>query len=201
MSISTYAELQTAIGSWMARSDLTTNIPDFITLFEAEAARRLRVRPMETATTLTTVSGSVALPTGYLGFRRVTWAGSSNQIDLTYKHPTMLKALYPSSATGTPADFTIEGSTLKVRPVDDTAGIDFLYFAKNAAVSGSLNWLFTNHPDIYLFGSLVEAKLFVEDVEAAALWKSRRDEIFDGINKLNFREPGALQMQVFGITP
>lgn len=199
MSITTYAELQTAVASWMARSDLTANIPDFITLFEAEAAPKLRVRPQETTTTLTTSSGSVALPTGYLGFRRVTWNGSS-QVDLTYKHPTMLKALYPTGATGTPADFTIEGGNLIIRPVDDT-GISLLYVAKTAAVSGSLNWLFTNYPNAYLFGALAEAKLFIEDFEGAALWKSRRDAIFEDIGLLNFREPGALQMQVYGNTP
>src|SRR4051794_29214485 len=106
MAISTYAELQTAIASWMARTDLTTNIPDFITLFEAEAARRLRVRPMETVGTITTTSGTGALPTGFLGFKRVTWNGST-QVELTYKHPSMIKALYPTGASGTPADYTI----------------------------------------------------------------------------------------------
>jgi len=44
----TYSGLQTAVGDWLARSDLSSNIPDFITLFEAEANRTLRTRQMET---------------------------------------------------------------------------------------------------------------------------------------------------------
>jgi hypothetical protein len=199
MAFTTYANLTANIATWLARSDLTDNIPDFITLFEAHAARKLRVRPMETAVTLVTSAGSVALPSGYLGFKRVTWLGST-QVELTYKHPTMLKALYPAGASGTPADFTIEGSTLKVRPIDDT-GVELLYFAKNAALSSALNWLYNNHPDAFLFGAMCEAKLFLEDFEGAALWKSRRDEVLDEIKLLNFREPGALQMQVYGQTP
>jgi hypothetical protein len=115
MSFSTYADLQSQVATWLARSDLTTNIPDFITLFEAAAARKLRVRPMETSTTLTTSSGVAALPTGYLGFRRATWNGSTN-VELTYKHPSMLKALYPTGSSGTPQDFTIEASSLILRP-------------------------------------------------------------------------------------
>ena len=58
MAITTYAELQTAIANWLARDDLTTYLPDFITLFEAAANRRLRVRQMETTATLTPSSGS-----------------------------------------------------------------------------------------------------------------------------------------------
>lgn len=199
MAITTFAELKTAVATWLARSDLTDNIPDFITLFEAAAARKLRVRPMETTGAITTTSGSGALPTGFLGFKRVTWNGDVN-LELTYKHPAILKGLYPSTGTGVPADYTIEASNIVIRPVDDT-GLTVLYYAKNAAVSGTLNWLFTAYPDVYLFGSLVEAKLFLEDFEGAALWKARRDEIFDEITKVNFREPNSLSVQVFGHTP
>lgn len=75
MSFSSYSALQSVIADQLARSDLTTQIPDFITLFEAEAARKLRIRPMETTTSLTTTSGVVSLPSDYLGWRKVTWAG------------------------------------------------------------------------------------------------------------------------------
>src|SRR5262245_15894630 len=75
MAITTYAQLQTAIASWLARSDLTATIADFITLFEAAANRRLRVRQMETSTNLTPSSGAATLPTDYLAWRRLTWAG------------------------------------------------------------------------------------------------------------------------------
>ncbi len=47
MSISTYAELQTAVGNWLNRADLTARIPEFIELFEARVKRDLRVRQME----------------------------------------------------------------------------------------------------------------------------------------------------------
>jgi hypothetical protein len=52
MAITTFAELKTAIASWLDRSDLTSTIPDFITLFESVANRRLRVRQMEKTITL-----------------------------------------------------------------------------------------------------------------------------------------------------
>lgn len=199
MAISTYSELQAAIASWLARDDLTSNIPDFITLFEAAAARRLRVRPMETTTTLTPASGTVALPTGYLGYRRLTWTGT-DRVDLTYVHPTYLQALYPTTPSDTPAHFTIEGANILIRPTDDT-DLEFVYYAKTGALSSALQWLFNNHPDAYLWGSLAEAHGFNIDQANMALWGQRRDQVFDEIEKLNFREPAGMAVRVLGPTP
>lgn len=199
MTLSTYADLQTQVANWLARDDLVTYIPDFITIFEAAAARRLRLRPQETSTTLTTASGSVALPTDYLGWRRLTWAGST-RVDLAYVHPSRLQNEFPTTPAGTPSWFTIEGTTLKIRPTDDTASIyEFLYFAKVPAISGALNWLWTAYPDVYLFGTLFEAYMFNKDAANAALWKARRDEIFDEMEMKQFREQGALAVRTGGI--
>ena len=46
MAISTYAELQTAVTDWMARSDLSGNAADFITLGEARLNRKLPLREL-----------------------------------------------------------------------------------------------------------------------------------------------------------
>jgi hypothetical protein len=198
MAITTYAELQSAIANWLARDDLTSYIPDFITLFEAAAARRLKVRLQESTTSLTPSSGVATVPSDYLGHRRVTWTGSPTQ-ELIYVTPPIY-AGYLESGSGTPSVFTIEGSNLRVAPSDDTA-LTFDYYAKTAAVSGSLNWLFTNHPDAYLFGSLCEANAFNKDVNAAGLWKARRDEIFDEISKRDFNERANMGVRVVGYTP
>jgi hypothetical protein len=53
MSFTTYAELQTTIAGYLARSDLTTQIPDFIRLAEIRLRRDLRIRQMLTSTTIT----------------------------------------------------------------------------------------------------------------------------------------------------
>ena len=42
MALTTYAELKTSVGDWLNRSDLTTAIPDFISLAEAQIERNLR---------------------------------------------------------------------------------------------------------------------------------------------------------------
>jgi len=201
MSITSYSELQTAVGNWLDHGLFTARIPEFIALFEAAANRRLRVRQQEVSTTLTPSSGSVALPSDYLAWRRVTWTGST-RVELQYVHPSYLQAAYPSSPSDVPRIFTIEGATLKVRPVDDTS-LEFDYLQKIPALSDSAttNWLLTAHPDLYLFGALVEAEMFGVNDERAPLWKARRDEIFDEIEKLSNKSRGAGAVRVMGVTP
>lgn len=201
MAITTYSELQAAIGNWLDHSLFTARVPEFIALFEAAANRRLRVRQMETSIDLTPSSGSAAVPTDYLAWRRVTWTGAP-RMELQYVHPSYLQAAYPSAPSGVPRIFTIEGSTLKVRPVNDTA-LELDYFQKVPALSGSVstNWLLSAHPDLYLFGSLVEAEMFGVNDERAPLWKGRRDEIFDEIEKLSNKTRGAGTVRAMGATP
>ncbi len=46
MAITSYSTLQTSIGDWLNRADLTAVIPDFITLAEAQFNRNIRHRKM-----------------------------------------------------------------------------------------------------------------------------------------------------------
>lgn len=199
MSITTYAELQTAIDNWLARSDLSGFSPDFITLFEAAAARRLRIRPMQMTATLTPSSGSANLPSDYLGYVRAT-VQSSPIIDMDYVHPSYLQSLFPSGTTGAPRYFTIEGSALKTLS-SDTTNIEFLYYAKQGALASALNSLFTNHPDAYLFGALKEAFAFNKAYDQASVWGQRLDDVFNQISLLNFREREGMAVKSVGAHP
>ena len=203
MSIATYAELRTAVENWLDHALFSARVPEFIALFEAAANRRLRVRQQEASSALTPSLGTVALPGDYLAWRRVTWTGAP-RVELQYVHPSYLQAAYPSSPADVPRIFTIEGSTLKVRPIDGAA-LEFDYFQKIPSLSSGAdsgtNWLLAAHPDLYLFGALVEAEMFGVNDERAPVWKARRDEIFDEIEKLSNKTRGAGAIRVTGVTP
>ena len=62
MALASYADLQTAVASWLNRTDMAAYIPDFIALAEERIYRTLRVKAMETAFTGTVAAGVVALP-------------------------------------------------------------------------------------------------------------------------------------------
>jgi hypothetical protein len=201
MSLTNYSDLTISIASWTARGDYTAaNFSDFTTLFEAHANRTLRTYNQETTTTLSTTSGSGSLPSDFLQWRRVTWTGSP-RVDLEYVHPSILQAYYPTIPSARPALFTIEGSTLKIRPIDDT-GLEFDYWAKiPTLVTNSTNWLMTNWPDIYLAGVLSEADKFNKDPDNMALWQSQRDTLIDELNKSDNRPSGPGAIRVMGYTP
>lgn len=203
MSISTYSTLQDAIGNWLDHSLFSSRYPDFIQLFEATANRRLRTRNQETSTSLTPdSSGQATLPTDYLAWRRVTWLGSSRQ-ELDYVEPSYFQAAFPSRPSDVPRFFTIEDSTLKVMPLDSTS-VQLEYYKQIPALaSNSTNWLLTAHPDLYLFGSLVEAEMFGVNDERVPAWKARRDEIFEELIRLDNKTrsgPGTY-IKVMGVTP
>jgi hypothetical protein len=199
VSLSTYADLQAQIANFLARDDLTAYIPDMITLFEAAAARRLKVRPQETTVSIATTNGVGTLPTDYLGYRRVTWTGSPIT-DLTYVAPSIFQFDTPYTIAGTPQEFTIEGSSISMNPQDDT-GLQMVYYQRTAAVSGALNWLYTNHPDAYVAGSLAQASAFNKKFDQAGAWGARMEQIFQEIFSLDFNERQGMAMRVMGTTP
>jgi hypothetical protein len=200
MALVSYADLQTQIANWLARDDLAAYIPDFITLFECAAARKLKVRLQETTATLTPSGGVATIPTDYLGYRRVTWTGQPIH-ELNYVAPTVY-AQYLNITSGIPVLFTIEGTNLRLAPSDDTP-LTFDYFQRTPALSGAMNWLYTNHPDAYLFGCLCEANAFNKGqaFEAASLWKTRRDEVFNEIAMLDFNERQGMAVRTMDVTP
>lgn len=199
MPLATFAELKTEFTNWLGNSLYSDSYNDFITLFEASAARRLHVRENATTATITMSGGSGTLPTDFLSAKRMTWTGTP-AVELEYVHPTYLRALHPTTDSGYPEQYTIEGGSVIVRPVSDTS-LQTLYVQKTAVLSGTLNWLFTKHPDAYLFGSLVEAEAFGVNDERAAFWKLRRDEVFKEIETQEFNHRSPMHIRPMGATP
>ena len=85
MAITTYSELQTAIAEFLARTDLTSDIKNFISLAEARMSRELSTRSQEKRVTATTTADDefISLPTD-LREIRVIKLNSSPQRVLEY---------------------------------------------------------------------------------------------------------------------
>jgi hypothetical protein len=91
MALTTFSQLKTSIANYLNRSDLTGVIPDFITLAESKLNRNLRLRKMQTTTTLTCVSGTatIDLPTDFLEVVQLYVDGNPNVV-LDYVNPMRL---------------------------------------------------------------------------------------------------------------
>jgi hypothetical protein len=66
MAFTSYSDLKTTIANYLARSDLTTQIPDFIALAEARLSRELRTRKMLVVARADTVAGTETLGSMWL---------------------------------------------------------------------------------------------------------------------------------------
>jgi len=176
MAITNFTNLKTTIANYLNRDDLTSYIPDFITLAESRINNELRVREMETIdTSITTVSGTqgYTLPTGFIEAKYIIYQSSPYAI-LQYKAPfDFFKDYNVSVSAGKPSYFTIIGDKiyLGVKP-DSAQTLEIAYFKKLTALSDSstTNTILTNYPDLYLYGSLAESAPFLMQDERLDIW-------------------------------
>ena len=201
MALATYSDLLAAVASWLMRDDLTANIPDFVTLCESRTNLQLRIREMETSDTLTPSAGGVCtLPTDYIEARRVV----SNVDPISVLESISLdRARAQYSTAGYPAFYAIQGSSLLVYP-PSTSTITLDYYATVPALSSgnTTNWLLTKAPQVYLYGTLLEAAPFLEDdnriVTWANLYKAAMEDLHKADNRARF---GKMIVRPRGITP
>ena len=161
MAITTYTELKTAVASWLHRSDLTSVIPDFITLCEADFNRRLRIRAMENSTTGTT-STSETLPAGFVGVKQFIITSGGSSFDLEYAPPETINTL---GTTQRPYAYSFIGDSIVFGPSPDGAYDYTLTYYKaldSLSVSTASNWMLANAPDVYLFGALAKAGAYIQ---------------------------------------
>ena len=185
MALNNYSNLQTSIANWLARDDLTSEIPDFISLCEAEFNRELRIRNMETTVTVTIDEEQEALPTGFLGVRSF-FLNNNGKTKLTYITPYHQFDTRGSSRTGTPQAYSIEGSNFRFSPTPDTSYTANLVYYKafdSLSSSTTTNHILTNHPAVYLYGSLYHASNFIRGIapETVTQW---RQLFIEGITQI-----------------
>ena len=195
MAITTYAELQTATANWLDRTDLTARIPEFIELAEANFNRVIRQPDMVAKDDSFSIAGRyTTLPTDTLEIIRIV-VDLTPVIVLEYMTPEEIsERRIVMSSTGKPYYFTtIGGATnqLEVLPSpDSTYTSSIVYYTRIAALSdgATSNWLLAAHPDIYLFGTLVEAEPYLKNDERMPMWTARLDKALNDLKLQGQRE-------------
>jgi hypothetical protein len=176
MALTTYTELKSSLADWLNRQDLTSTIPDFISLAEAQAERQLRTRQMIVRATATIETEYGALPGDFLETKSLklnTNPITALQFDTVDAMDFLKSTRYLSS--GQPKLFSIVGAQIRVLPVPDTAyTAELIYYAKLSKLSSTnaTNWLLTQAPDVYLYGSLLQAAPYLQDDARIPVWSS-----------------------------
>ena len=206
MALATYTDLQSAVANWLNRTDLTTVIPDLISLGEARIRRNQNwFRQIYSQTTagggnpLTITAQPQVLPDTV---RRIDALFASTAIwthtievrpvsawrDLTERY---------TNTTGVPQDAVFipmmdtflqtTGPLLYLFPPPDLTGgnpfsVDFTYIADLPPISTAVPTLFLRHPDLYLYAALAESAPFLQHDERLPVWETRYAQIVKEIN-------------------
>ena len=187
MSFTTYSDLQTSIGNYLARSDLTSQIPDFITFAENRLRRELRIRQMLKSVTTATVSGdnTIEIPSDFLQAR--DFVVMTNPIQpLSYSSPSALSNDPRASEVGVPLSYTILANDFQVSPAPDGIyTVKLLYFFAPAYLSSSntSNVFLTTAPDALLYASLIEAEPYLMNDARINTWGTMYDRAIASLAK------------------
>lgn len=172
MSITNYSELQAAIGRWLSRTDMASVAPDLITLAETRLNRNLRVRQMETMVTQDITGPVVAFPADWLELRgRPTVDG----MPLNFVTSDQMQERCGGMARYEGDYYTIRGDDLVVGSrIADTVELGYTYYARIPSLTEAAptNWLLSTGPDIYLYGSLLEAEPYLKNDPRLETWRS-----------------------------
>lgn len=190
--ITSYSTLQTAVADWLARSNLTTFIPNFVQNFEEDFYREPKNfgRWMEVADDPVIAASVITVPSDYLQLKYAYVSGSpSSRLDRLSIN--QLYGKYPrGSGTGLPVAIGREaGNFVFGPPPDSTYTIHRVYWGKptnlrTAATDATAHYLIVNCSDLALFGSLLQAVPFIKDDARIAIWQGMYDRALQSYRRL-----------------
>jgi len=203
MTITNYGTLKTAIADTLNRQDLTSVIPQFVTLAQAQFNRRIRSFRQITRGSLTIDAQFEALPADWLETIRITMDASPIRVltqismdDLT-RYRTAI-----DNTTDAPVYFAHNGTDIELFPTPSTSYTgEITYYAKVTALSADddTNWLLTNNPDVYLYGSLIHSAPYLREDPRLAVWAGllaqAMSEIEDETAAARFGSPLRMRMR------
>jgi len=189
MALTTLGGLKASIADTLNRTDLTTSIPDWITLAHRDIKTRFSVAEMETSASFTFSVGSptVALPTNCAELRRVQYTYGPNDIRELKLGPFAPLTIDENlGVSGAPDTFAIVGSNMYVSPTPSTgwSGTFFYYLDVpdfDYADDADTNWLLTDYPNVWLYGSLLSALPKIGNDVRANIWTTYYEAGIDSI--------------------
>jgi hypothetical protein len=183
MSLNSYDGLVSSVSDWLMRSDLTAVIPSFISLAEGQMNRSLRLRQMLKRSTTTLDEAYEGLPSDCLQVYRVAIDGVVLS-PVTADQITTYTERYLGDATQW---YAVIGDALQFAPApaaSATGSLELVYYGRLLALSasqqtnGMLDWA----PDVYLYGTLLQASPYLQDDQRAIMWRALYTEAVEACN-------------------
>jgi len=169
----TYSTLKSAIQNYTDSTETTfvANLDNFIETAEQRILNSIDLQYFRKNVTGTVTANDqyLGVPTDYLASFSLSVISSSNKEFLLEKDVNFVQSINPNSATtGTPkyyAFFDINNFILAPTPsANATAELHYFYRPNSLTAGGDsgTTWLSTNAPNAMLYGSLVEAYIYLK---------------------------------------
>jgi hypothetical protein len=176
VGLANYSQLLAAIAARLHRTDLTTQIVDYVTIAEKRLNRELNLTDMEVEATLTAVVGSRNLTIPALFGQPIALYLTSYlpRLELAFRLPEEMQVF---SSNGPSKEWTIDGTFIKTdTPADSAYTYAFRYIGTSDIAATTTNSVLTNYPELYLYGALIEASADLRDELLATISVGRYRE-------------------------
>ena len=182
-----YTTLQATIASYLARTDLTVQIPEFIRLAEDRLLRDLRIRQMIKVATAPTVAddATVSLPSDFVAMKDLHLQGNPPQT-IKFLSTSNFFRNARTAQSGLPSRYTLLGAEFQFAPIPDSVyTLQMVYFYQPEYLSdtNSSNLWLAETPDLLLYAALGEAEPYLMNDERLNTWASMYDRGVTALRK------------------
>jgi hypothetical protein len=184
MAITNYGELKAAIANWLDRTDLTSKIPDFITLAEASFFRTLRCPGNEQWVKYAASPDNTQtfqIPNNYLE-AKVLMYGDKPLRRISEQRYLVLNHQAPTP--GVPEAFCRIKDQLYIYPeANYEADINLVFYETQGPMVDDADFTRTliYAPDLYLYGALMEAQAYLIGDERIGVWGQKYTGIMQSL--------------------
>lgn len=186
MALTTFSELKVTIADFLNRTDLTNEIPDFIRLAEVGMEREIRHWRMEKRSNASLDTQYSSLPDDFREpVRFIITASEVHTLEQASPFEISKRRAEASNTSGRPELYALLDGSIEVFPTPDTSyTLELLYYTNidNLSNSVSTNWLLTNYPDAYLYGSLMHSAPFLAEDQRIQTWSALYQRSINAIN-------------------
>jgi hypothetical protein len=204
----TYDGLKTTVADYLARDDLTAQIPDFIKLAEARHRREIRYLDMIRRVRTNMSTQYIKLPQRFLQMRELRLFEDDEDFTLEAVTParmTEMRSRYGGRGYRPRYYAVHEELSFDVVP-EKTYLLEMVYYAFFPALdatTNTTNLMLQKHPDVYLYGALMAAEPFLQNDERLQVWDALYKSAVEGIkiSDARKRQGATLVARVHGVTP
>ena len=169
-----YGELKTLIADYLHRTDLTTQIVTFIKLAQARMSHDLDLVEMEAAGTVATVASQeyASVPSGMIKLLSIKAPSNGGYVILEQDTLMGVSVRNSGGATGIPEYYARHADRFYFSPIpSEILSLPVLYLSRftNFTADADTDDLLTNHPNVYVYATMLEALPFL--VDAKNTWK------------------------------